>query len=185
MSNRIFWQTPTSPDAYQFEVRKAASASLPLAFELRIPVVQSGPNWDPVRFRFFYDDPTGDAATVYQVLAFAKSSDLIADSGPFQPALAHSTATELLAKTKVDHHYGGTDQLRYTTTSGVGIPNAEIRIYKRADYEQGRTDLSLFRLETDNDGRWSAPVYLDVGLDYTIWYAKSGLYGPDTRIITV
>jgi hypothetical protein len=183
MANRIFWQIPISPDAYQFEIRRAAVATAPLTFVARIPVVKSGSNWDSVNSRFFYDDPEGDAATIYQVLAFAGSGDIVADSGPFQPALSH--AADLLARTRVDHNYGGTDQLRYVSEGGDGIPNAEIRVYKRADYDQGRTDLPLFRLETDNDGRWVAPVFLEVGFDYTLWYAKSGLYGPNLKIITV
>jgi hypothetical protein len=183
MSNRIFWQIPTSPDAHQFEVRRADNATTPFTFVARIAVVKSGPNWDSTNSRFFFDDPDGDAATIYQVLAFAGSGDVVADSGPFQPALA--TAADLLARTRVDHHYGGTDQLRYVAPGGAGIPNAEIRIYRRADFDQGRTDLALFRLETDNDGRWVAPVFLEVGFDYTVWFAKLGVYGPNTKIITV
>lgn len=183
MSTRIYWSPPRSADAFQFELRRAATALLPLDFWQRLSTVPVGPNWDPLSERFFADDAAGDAQTVYEVLAFAASGATVADSGPFQPAVAQTAL--LLTRTKVDHDFGQKDALRYLSTGGVGLPDVEIRIFTRADFDAGRTDLPLFRLQTADDGRWRAPVYLTPGLDYVVWFAKPGAYGPDTRVITV
>lgn len=86
----------------------------------------------------------------------------------------------------VDHDYGGEDNLRYVSPSGVGIANGVIQAFYTSDYDAGRRSRNYILGETRTayDGRWQRPLALDPG-DYTLIYFKPGEYAVSTKTITV
>jgi hypothetical protein len=87
----------------------------------------------------------------------------------------------------VNHNTGGTDNLRYTTSAGAGISGAIVKAFLKTDYDAGnRSDSYLKgRTVTDVNGRWLTDLYLDSGYTYTILFYKSGIFGPDTKEVTL
>ena len=79
----------------------------------------------------------------------------------------------------VDHNYGGTNQLAYTS-HGIGVAGAEILAYLTTDWEAGRRELG-YRVGssfTAAGGRWSHPLLLAPG-QYTLIFFRQGQFGPD------
>jgi hypothetical protein len=83
----------------------------------------------------------------------------------------------------VDHDYGGTDNLRYTTSDGNGIGDATIQAYLASTYDEGDLDV-VASATTESDGRWGQPMLLDPDT-YVLIFSKAGIYGPDTTRIAV
>jgi hypothetical protein len=86
-------------------------------------------------------------------------------------------------KVAVDHNTGGADAMRYTTSGSVPIAGATIRAYTTADYTAGTYTIRAKTTTTDT-GRFTAPLYLDSGVSYTILFEKAGEYGPDAKVVT-
>jgi hypothetical protein len=86
----------------------------------------------------------------------------------------------------VDHNYGGTDALRYTTSLGAGVDQAVILAYLTSDYDDNKRGNAFVVAKsfTTTDGRWGHPIQLDPA-DYTIIFTRPGLYGPDRRDVSV
>jgi len=87
---------------------------------------------------------------------------------------------------EVDHDYGSTDALRFTTSGGLGIDGATIRAYLKSDWDADlRGDAYVKgRAETDVNGRWLAPMWLDAAT-YTLAYSVSGNNTTTTKEVTV
>jgi hypothetical protein len=87
---------------------------------------------------------------------------------------------------EVDHDYGTADALRFTTSGGLGIDGATIRAYLKSDWDADlRGDAYVKgRAETDVNGRWVAPMWLDAAT-YTLAYALSGNNLTTTKEVTV
>jgi hypothetical protein len=85
----------------------------------------------------------------------------------------------------VDHDFGGDDALRFESAPGVGIGNAEVRAYRRVDYDMGlhSSQYVVAWTTTGDDGRWRSPLMLDPG-DYAILMA-SDKYQPYITYISV
>jgi hypothetical protein len=203
MVNRIFWSIPANTTVSLFKIFSAASPAAIAAYPQllqstlqqfsfvpgalapigSVPANQSGPNFDSNRNQFFFDDAQGTASTVYQVQGYGQVGLLLADSGIFQ--CPQVQAANLVTRVKVDHNYGGPDNLRYLATNGAAVPNATIRGYKQADFLAGRSDLALAVTQTDTDGRWLAPFFLEPGLTYSLVFGNPGVFGPDLVSIIV
>lgn len=86
----------------------------------------------------------------------------------------------------VNHNYGGTDALRYVTSSGAGIGDASVRAYLAVDYTAGHTEPSfvIATTTTGADGRWRQTLMLDTAT-YTFVFYKLQQFGPDTATIVV
>lgn len=84
-----------------------------------------------------------------------------------------------MATVKVDHNYPTPANLRYQTAAGMPVDNAIIRVFKKSDFDQGRTDAPLFVTMTNARGEWVNPLFLEAGFSYTLQFSKEGLYGPD------
>ena len=80
--------------------------------------------------------------------------------------------------TAVNHNTGGIDQLRYEY-NGVGVDNATIVAYLKADYQAGNTGSGSARgsSTTGPDGRWLNPIFLDAGFTYIICFYVQDTYG--------
>lgn len=172
MTIRIHWAPPNVPVVY-YEVHSAPTVTGVFALAAVVNDVRPGPSWDPVKARFFYDDAQGDDHTVYRVLAYDQTG-LVDDTGIFQPSASFAAA--LATKQVVNHDFGGVNNLQVTGPNGVGIAGAVIRIYLKPDYDAGRLDVPLFAVECDGEGKWKTPVYLDVGMTYTLLTEKKGSF---------
>jgi hypothetical protein len=45
--------------------------------------------------------------------------------------------------------------------------------------------VGLYVTETDSQGRWKSPLWVEQGLDYVIVYEKPSAFGPDVIRVTV
>lgn len=68
----------------------------------------------------------------------------------------------------IDHDYGGTDNLRALDDQSSPIPNANIHIYLKTDWDAGNRDNLYWQTngawsETESDGRWKYQVSLNAG----------------------
>lgn len=182
MGVRVSRDLPPSGVPTRYEIYRGAAANALTLLDVFVFVV-GGPHHDAANKKVFYDDETGDASLFYRLIAFDVNNIILDDSGPF--AFSPAVAASLPTRTKVDHHYGAVDALRYVAPGGAGVPQARVRIYKQPDYLAGRWELAVATTETADDGRWLAPVYLEPGFTYVVHFSKEGVYGPDTTTVVV
>jgi hypothetical protein len=130
-------------------------------------------------YRYVLSGASTATAEVYA--AVFKTTDTTVDAKQIPslwqvgPAWAESAAIGAgEGDTAVDHDTGGTDSLRYLH-NGLGVDDATIRAYLKADYDAG-VYTERGRSHTKSDGRWAQPMYLDSGLTYTITFAKPGVF---------
>lgn len=180
MSTRFYWDPPDdlTPSRYDLFVVGASESLL-----ASIPHTIPGPYWLPTSRHFSFEDPQGTDSTIYRVRALGPSGELYGDTGPFQPSAAQ--AARLATRKRVDHNYGTTNALAYQTRSGIGVPDATIRIFRAADWDTGSRTVSLAVTETDAKGQWKVSVWLEPGFDYVLVFEKPSAFGPDLARITV
>lgn len=180
MPVRVIWYPPDelTPDRYEITIVEETERFL-AAVAHQAP----GPYWEVSPGRFSFEDPMGTDATVYRVRALGPGGSLYGDTGPFQPSA--SMGARLASRKRVDHDYGGTDQLRYVAPSGPGIPDATIRAFRASEWDAGRRASGEYVVMTDVLGRWKTPMWLEPGLDWVLVFEKAGSFGPDTRRVTV
>ena len=183
MANRVYFLPPQYATPTRYEISVALTATSVWNIYGYIPHEIPGPNWEEATQRFFFDNASGTDSTVYRVKALGPVDEVLADTGPFQPDVA--VAAQLAARAKVDHNYGGIDALQFVTESGAAIPEAQIRIFRRPDFDAGRRDVPLFIVETRIDGRWKRPVYLEPGMSYTLLFDKPSAFSSDPVVIVV
>lgn len=179
---RIYWEADTDPDVQNYEIRRGPQEGQPIVLVQVIPHAIPGPNWAATKNRFFYDDTQGGPANVYQVTAVSSGGVAIGQTDVFTP-FGPTAATPM--KIAVDHNYGGPDALRFVTESGVGIPDADVRVYTKPDYDAGRFAAPVYVVQTDDQGRWRRPAFLDAGLDYVLLMEKRSAYVSQPTQITV
>jgi len=180
---RLYWQAPVDDDVAYYEIYVATNKDGPPLLLATVPHAIPGPNYQPKALRFFFDDVTGTSDTWYQVLSVAASGVCLSDSGVFKPdgPLGSGTA----ARVKVDHDFGEPDALRFVTQAGIGIPDAEIRVYFQSEYEKGARETPLYVVKTRADGRWDRPLLLEPGLVYVMLFVKPSTYSSDPITVTV
>lgn len=122
-----------------------------------------------------YDDPGGADASVYRVYGEPGY-----DSGPFQPTV--NRAADLQTRFRLDHTYDD-GRLRYTDDGGNGV-RVTVRVYREADWEAGRIELAIAVVETNTDGTWRAPVFLEPGMNYILHVQGEGR-GPIVETLTI
>lgn len=75
----------------------------------------------------------------------------------------------------INHNTGGTDALRYVTSSGAGIADASIIAYLKTEYDSG-TFTVRSQSRTDVNGRWQWPMMVQSGQTYKLIFFKTGEY---------
>lgn len=85
---------------------------------------------------------------------------------------------------KVNHDFGLADALRYLTSGGSPIANAQVRLYLKSTYDAGDLSAPVGVTLTDAAGRWVTPILVTTGFSYTIQFLKPNEYGPDVATIT-
>jgi hypothetical protein len=183
MAVKVTWAPSVEPDILSYDLERADNLTAPVwTLLVNIPHNLLGPNYSVPDGKFFYSDAGGDTAKFYRLFAYDLALNKSQPSTPFQAA---TTGPAIPNTVKVDHNFGTPANLRYQTLSGAPIEGALIRVFKKADFDQGLTALALAVTETDALGNWVSPVFLTTGFTYTISFAKEGLYGPDSREILV
>jgi hypothetical protein len=180
MSTRFYWEPPDELTPTRYDLFVAGATEQLLA---SIPHTIPGPYWIALTRRFTYEDPQGTDATFYRVRAIGPSGELYGDTGPFQPSAV--TAARLAVRRRIDHNFGTPNALTYQTRSGVGVPDALVRVFRAPDWDQGRREVAQYVTETNNEGKWKSSMWLEPGLDYVVVFEKKNAYGPDTARITV
>lgn len=180
---RLYWQPPVDDDVARYEIYASADKDSPPLQIATVAHVVPGPNYQTKAARFFYDDLTGTPDTWYQILAVATSGVCLSDSGLFQPEGPFGGSTA--ARVAVDHNYPEPDNLRFVTQAGVGIPDADIRVYFQADYEGGKRETPLYVVKTREDGRWDRPLLLEPGLTYVLLFVKTSAFASDPITLMV
>ena len=85
-----------------------------------------------------------------------------------------------LGEVGIDHNTGSKDALRYVTSGGAGIEGAKVCVYS-----QGDLNTPLGVTFTNKYGRWQSSIQVPVGNTYTITFAKSGLFGPNSVSVAI
>lgn len=168
---RVYWNPSPNP-VYQYEVYKGTTVAGPWTL---LGIVQSN--------ILFFDDTLGVSTDIYKVNGVSDVGTIVYDTGPFQIPVVKGA--DLTARIKVDHNYLIPDNYRYVAPGGAGVPYAAIRIYKLADWQANLIEAALFVTQTDSEGRWQSPVFLEPGLSYVIVFSKENAFGPNTVTITV
>ena len=78
----------------------------------------------------------------------------------------------------------GIDQ-RYVDLQAVPIADAQVRIYKKIDYDIGNFGAAIGATTTNAVGDWQNPIVVEAGFTYIIQYFKPGVMGPDAKEIVV
>lgn len=89
----------------------------------------------------------------------------------------------------VDHDFGGEDALAYRDATGCDVPDANVFVFRRADYDAAlpglpNRNMSIANTKTRANGRWAQALKLDAG-NYAVLFEKFSEYGPDLAFITV
>ena len=85
----------------------------------------------------------------------------------------------------VDHNYDLSDSLRYMDAGGNPIADAQVRVYRKSDYDAGNLTTPVGATMTRADGRWANPVLVIPGYEYVVRLEAPNRFGPDTVTITV
>lgn len=86
----------------------------------------------------------------------------------------------------VDHNYPVDGALCYTTTEGVGIDNATVRVFLASDYNANRrsNEFVVATTFTVVGGTWQMQLMLDPA-EYVVQFNKQGAFGPNAVNLTV
>jgi len=183
MGIRITWIPSGEADIASYNLERSDTLTAPdWALLVNVPHNLTGPNYDAVNSVFWYLDATGTLTEFYRLIAIDTVNQLSVPGTPFQ---AVSTAPALPNVVAVDHNFGSPGALRYQTAGGSPVEAAIIRVYRKSDFDLGKTDTPLAITMTDARGNWVNPISLTTGFTYTVQMAKEGLYGPDAREVTV
>lgn len=189
MSIKLTWLPNTEPDIAAYDWQRAPNVSgAPGTFTDLVTIAHnlSGPNFDPVSQRFFYEDTTGDLTYWYRIRAKDSNDNTSGWSNYFQPS--ESTTPPPFPNTiylNESYEYPpGIDQ-RYVDLNTVPVANAQVRVYKKVDYDLGNLDAAVGTTTTDVSGTWQNPIVVEAGYSYVIYYFKPGVIGPDAKEIVV
>lgn len=85
----------------------------------------------------------------------------------------------------VDHDFDLPGNLRYMSPGGTPIENAQVRVYRKTDYDARLFNAPVGITETDAYGKWKQPVLVAPGYTYVVQFLKQNEYGPDVTTIVV
>jgi hypothetical protein len=184
MSVRIQWSPNTESDIKSYELVRCATKTGTYALVTTIVHDLLGANYDATASKFFYDDTAGTTAHWYKLRAVDQYSNPSGYTNPFQPG--ESTTPPVFPNTvSLTEDYPTTDNLRYITAGAAGVGDAQVRVYKKTDYDQGKLTLIQGQTTTDANGRWKVPILVEAGTTYTIYFQKPHAFGPDTTEVVV
>lgn len=187
MSVTITWLPNTEPDIASYEWQRAPdSAGAPGTWADLITVVHDlgGADYNSGTGRFFFVDATGSTSHWYRVRAVDTDGNKSGYGNHFQPS--ESTTPPPFPNTvQLTEDYGGANALQYTENGGDPIEGAQVRVFKKVDYDLENYDAAIGVTTTDATGGWVDPVIVEAGFTYTIQFFKPGAFGPDTQEVVV
>lgn len=187
MSITVTWLPNTEPDIASYNIQRADdNAGVPGTFAALASVDHDlqGANYDAATGRFFYVDTTGTLDNWYRFQAVDTDSNTSGWSNPFQPS--ESTTPPPFPNTvSLDEDYTTENALQYTDDNGDPVEDAQVRVYKKTDYDLENYSAAVGVTTTDSAGGWVNPVTVEAGFTYTIEYFKPGYFGPDTIEVVV
>lgn len=187
MSVTIRWLPNTEPDIDHYDVQRAPdNGGVPGTWADLISITHDllGPNYDAATNRFFIVDTTGTLDNWYRVRSADVDSNVSGYSNPFQPS--ESTTPPPFPNTVVlNEDYNTENSLQYTDDGGNPIQDAQIRVFKKTDYDLENFGAALGVTTTDANGAWKNPITVEAGFTYTIEFFKPGAFGPDAQEVVV
>lgn len=111
----------------------------------------------------------------------------VADWSPLDLVLGGSatpTPPVFEATIKLDHDYMLSGDLAYRTPGGSPISDAQIRVYRKSDYDAGLLGSPVGVTTTDADGKWREPILVVPGYEYAVRFECPNEYGPDVVYVT-
>jgi hypothetical protein len=187
MSVRLTWLPNTEADIDHYEWQRAPDASgVPGTWADLISIDHDlgGPNYDAPTNRFFYVDLTGTTDHWYRIRAVDTDGNASGWGNPFQSS--ESTTPPPFPNTVVlNEDFGAENALQYTDPDGAPVDGAQIRVYKKTDYDLENFSAAVGVTTTNATGGWVDPVTVEAGFTYTIQFFKPGAFGPDAQEVVV
>lgn len=187
MSVTIRWLPNTEPDIASYDIQRAPDDSgVPGVWADLISITHDllGANYDVSTNRFFIVDTTGSLTHWYRLRSVDTDGNASGYSNPFQPS--ESTTPPPFPNTVVlNEDYGDINSLQYATDGGDPIEAAQVRVFKKTDYDLENFGAAIGVTTTDSSGAWANPITVEAGFTYTVEFFKPGAYGPNAQEVIV
>jgi hypothetical protein len=82
---------------------------------------------------------------------------------------------------KITADYPLAGDMQYMTPGGSPIENAQVRVYKKSDYDAGNLSSPIGITQTGPDGKWRQPILVLPGYTYVARLEKAFEFGPDVK----
>ena len=111
---------------------------------------------------------------VRDVIPWALFELTLGGSAPVAPPSFDNTV-------KINHDYPLPGDMTYMTPGGSPIENAQVRVYKKSDYDAGRLDIPVGVTQTDAGGKWKQSILVTTGYTYVARLEKPYEFGVDIK----
>jgi len=187
MSITIRWLPNTELDIDHYDIQRAPDESgVPGIWADLSTVVHDllGTDYDALTNRFFLVDSTGTLSHWYRLRSADVDGNASGYSNPFQPS--ESTAPPPFANTVALYEdYTTVNSLQCVAETGDPVENAQIRVYKKTDYDLKNFGAVIGATITDARGAWTHPITVEAGFTYSIEFFKPGEYDPVAQEVVV
>lgn len=185
-TQQIKWLPSGSPNVIAYEIIKSDEGrDGPYTLLAQILHQIPGANWNSPGAYFFYDD-VEIIYRYYRIRVLDRYGNVAEDTAPTPFKAGNDPViTPTLHFLALHEHTNGQNNLTYVTDGGTPIGNADIRVYKKIDYDLRNFAKAVGTTITSAAGTWVNPVFVEPGETYTIVYHKVNEYGPDTIEVTV
>lgn len=187
MSVTITWLPNTEADIASYDWQRADDvADAPGTWTDLVSIDHDllGANYDAGTGRFFYVDTSGSTSHWYRLRAVDTDGNASRYSNPFQPS--ESTTPPPFPNTVVLYEdYAGENSLQLTDLDGAPIDEAQVRVYKKIDYDLQNYDAVVGSTMTNATGGWVAPIYVEAGYTYVVHFFKPDAFGPEITEVVV
>lgn len=165
VTNVIRYTTAGTPAALAFE---ATAAVLDLTFQPADTATLA------IQFYFYQVQITLADGSLFDVVPWdILNLELGGAASPSPPSFDNTV--------KITADYPLVGDMRYMTPGGSPITNAQVRVYKKSDYDAGNLTAPVGVTSTDAYGNWAQPILVTTGYTYTARLEKPYEFGPDTK----
>jgi hypothetical protein len=184
-TQQIKWRPSTSPNVIAYEIIYSDTGrDGPYTTLTQVLHQLPGPNWNAAGY-FYYNDQE-IIYRYYRIRVLDRYGNIAEDEAP-TPFKAGNDPVEAptLHFVALTENTGGTNNLQYVTTGGTPVNAADIRVYKKIDYDLRNLSAAVGTTITTAAGTWLTPIFVEPGHTYTVVFHKTNEYGPDTLEVTV
>ncbi len=161
----LSYATTTNPNNLAFEVNAAV---LDLTF---LPADTASL---ALMLYFYMVQVTTNDGNVYDVIPWDVLDLNLGGSAQPAPPVFDNTVT-------ITADYPLAGDMQYITPGGSPIVGAQVRVYKKSDYDAGNTDIPVGITTTDAYGKWVQPILVVPGFTYVARFEKPYEFGPDIK----